>query len=326
LGSLDGRVAIVTGAGRGIGREEALLLAAEGAAVVVNDLGVAWDGQPSSERPAATVVEEIRVNGGVSSANYSDVATAQGADELVNQALREYGELDILINNAGILRDGMLFSIDPADWESVIRVHLLGHFLPTRAAARYWRENAKSGGEIRPRTVVCTSSESGLFGNAGQTNYDVAKMGLVSLTVAAARELEKYGVTSNAIAPRARTRMTTATFDNSSRAGEFRDASAGFDPMDPSNVAPFVVFLAGDHAREITGQVFILYGGVVARVRLPHVESSIVTAGRWTLDELAAQAHNLFKAFPPNHLEGPRGYAHLPNPNRVAATQDTEVG
>jgi NAD(P)-dependent dehydrogenase (short-subunit alcohol dehydrogenase family) len=318
MGALDGKVAVVTGAGRGIGRAEALLMASLGAEVIVNDLDVPFGGGQSDDRPAALVVGEIRAAGGTASANFSDVATQAGAEELITQALEEFGRLDILVNNAGILRDGMLFSIDPDEWKAVIDVHLLGHFLPTRAAARYWRdESKKSDAEPPHRAVIHTSSESGLFGNAGQSNYDVAKMGIVSLAVAASRELAKYGVTSNAIAPRARTRMTTATFENSGRAHEFAERT-GFDPMDPANIAPFVAYLGSDLARHITGQVFILYGGVVGRVRLPHLESTIEKAGTWTVEELAEQAGGLFAELPPNHLESPRGYARLPKQPALA--------
>lgn len=315
MGALTGRVAIVTGGGRGIGRGEALLLASEGAAVVVNDLGVAWDGSETGERPADEVVQEIAEAGGRAVANYADVATEEGAEELIEQALEEFGDLHILVNNAGFLRDGMLFSIEPTLWRSVVDVHVLGHFLPTRKASQYWREQSKAEPDATPphRAVICTASESGLFGNPGQTNYDVAKMGLVSFMIAASRELAKYGVTVNAIAPRARTRLTTTTFEDSERAEEFQEVEAVFDPMDPHNIAPFVVYLATDDAHEITGQTFIVYGGAVARVRMPHVESTIVKHGeRWTVDELSSVAQKLFDELPPNHLEGPRGYARLP--------------
>jgi len=326
MGALDGKVAVVTGGGRGIGREEALLLAAEGARVLVNDLGVAWDGSPTDERPAALVAREIQAEGGTAAANYADVATPDGANEMLEQVLDEYGDLDILVNNAGIVRDGMIFSMTPDAWRSVLEVHVLGHFLPTRAAAVYWRARAKETVTTPPhRTLICTSSESGLFGNAGQTNYDVAKMGLVSLTVAASKELAKYGVTSNAIAPRARTRMTTATFIGSGRAHEFDAVDGGFDPMNPANIAPFVAFLASDHARAITGQVFILYGGTVARVRLPHIESTIVKDGRWSVSELAERSPELFRSLGPGHLEGPRGYARLPGQGASKLTTRQEM-
>ena len=312
MGVLDGKVAVITGAGRGIGREEARLMAALGAKVMVNDLGVPFQGQGTNAGPAELVAKEIRATGGTASANFSNVATEAGADELISQAIDEFGRLDILVNNAGILRDGMVFSIDPDEWKSVIDVHLLGHFLPTRAASRYWRaQSKKDDGEPPHRALIHTSSESGLFGNAGQSNYDVAKMGIVSLAVAASRELAKYGVTSNAIAPRARTRMTTGTFENSGRAQEFAERE-GFDPMDPANIAPFVCYLGSDLARHISGQAFILYGGVVGRVRLPHLDSVIAKAGTWTVEELAEQAGALFTERPPGHLEAPRGYARLP--------------
>jgi NAD(P)-dependent dehydrogenase (short-subunit alcohol dehydrogenase family) len=310
---LEGKVAVVTGAGRGIGREEALLLGRLGAHVVVNDRGVEWDGTSMDDRPATLVAAEIRDAGGVAAANFSDIATPDGARELVDQAIREFGDLDILVNNAGILRDGMIFSVDPLAWKAVVDVHLYGHFLTTRWASEHWRARAKQApGDPSPRSVVFTSSESGLFGNAGQSNYDVAKMGIASLTIAAAKELRKYGVTCNAIAPRARTRMTTSTFENSARSAEFAAKDAGFDPMDPANVAPFVAYLAGPDACDVTGQVFIVYGGAVARVRLPHVESTILKEGRWTVDELAVSARELFSTLPPDHFEGPKGYARLP--------------
>jgi NAD(P)-dependent dehydrogenase (short-subunit alcohol dehydrogenase family) len=313
VGLLSGRVAVVTGAGRGIGREEALLLSSLGAAVVVNDRGVDWDGSSMDDRPATLVAEEIVAAGGTAVPNYADIATPAGAGELIAQAVREYGDVHIVVNNAGFLRDGMLFSVDPDAWKSVVEVHLYGHFLVSRAAAQVWRARARAGTDpLPPRSLVFTSSESGLFGNAGQTNYDAAKMGIVSLTVAAAKELSKYNVTSNAIAPRARTRMTTATFSDSTRAKEFEAVSAGFDPMDAGNIAPFVGYLASDAARHVTGQVFIVYGGVVARVRLPHVDSVIQKPGRWTVDELAAEADKLFANLPSDHFEGPRGYARLP--------------
>ena len=232
MAHLDGRVALVTGAGRGIGRAEALALAEQGARVVVNDLGGAWDGEGANQHPAAGVVAEIESQGGQAVANFDDVTDPDGAERMVQQALEAFGRLDILVNNAGILRDGMVFSIDPQDWSSVVNMHLMGHFLPTRAAARHWRAESKAG-HLSHRAIINTTSESGLFGNAGQSNYDAAKMGIVAFTVAVARETAKYGVTVNAIAPRARTRLTTTTFENSDRAGEFATAERPFDAMDP---------------------------------------------------------------------------------------------
>jgi NAD(P)-dependent dehydrogenase (short-subunit alcohol dehydrogenase family) len=313
---LDGRVAIVTGAGRGIGRGEAIALATAGARVVVNDLGGAWQGGGSDQRPASEVVEEIRAAGGTAVANFDDVTTVDGAEGLIAQALAEFGRLDVLVNNAGILRDGMVFSIDPDEWFSVINMHLKGHFLPTRAVAAHWRALSKAaGGDAPPpphRAIINTTSESGLFGQAGQSNYDAAKLGIVSFTVAISREVAKYGVTVNAIAPRAKTRLTMSTFEGTDREQEFNTGERVWDPMDPDNIAPFVTFLATDAAADITGQTFIVYGGAVAHVRLPQVADVVMTDGRWTVEQLAARRDELFGQIAPGHLEGPRGYAKLP--------------
>jgi NAD(P)-dependent dehydrogenase (short-subunit alcohol dehydrogenase family) len=310
---LEGKVAVVTGAGRGIGREEALALAAAGARVVVNDLGSTWTGEGNDRRPAEDVVAEIEAAGGDAVANFDDVTDPAAAERLVQQAVDTFGDLDILVNNAGILRDGMIFTIDPEEWRSVVNVHLIGHFLPTRAATAYWRERAKSDGSTRHRAIVNTSSESGLFGNAAQSNYDAAKLGIASFTIAVAKETTKYNVTCNAIAPRARTRLTTTTFEGSSREGEFGEVDGDvFDAMDPANIAPFVTYLATDHARDITGQVFIVYGGIVGRVRMPHLETYIIKDGRWSIEELAEARADLFKELGPDHFEGPKGFARLP--------------
>ncbi|MGV0795521.1 SDR family NAD(P)-dependent oxidoreductase [Mycolicibacterium elephantis] len=311
MAHLDGRVAIVTGAGRGIGRGEALALAEQGARVVVNDLGGAWDGKGADQRPAAAVVEEIVNGGGEAVANFDDITDPDGAERLVNQATETFGRLDILVNNAGILRDGMVFSIDPQDWSNVVNMHLMGHFLPTRAAARYWRAESKAGNTSH-RAIINTTSESGLFGNAGQSNYDAAKMGIVAFTIAVARETGKYGVTVNAVAPRARTRLTTTTFDNSSRAAEFATEGRAFDAMDPDNIAPFVTFLATDFAADVTAQTFIVCGGAVAHVKLPQVSDVVFKQGKWSIDELAERRDELFKNLGPDVYEGPRGYARLP--------------
>ena len=231
----------------------------------------------------------------------------------MQQAIDTFGRLDILVNNAGILRDGMVFSIDPDQWASVIDVHLKGHFLPTHYATAHWRQRSKDG-DTSPRRIINTSSESGLFGNAAQTNYDAAKMGIASFTMAVARECAKYGVTCNAIAPRARTRMTTSTFEGTSRAGEFV-VPEGFDNMDPDNIGPFVAFLATDEAADITGQTFMVWGGIVAHVRMPQVADILQKDGRWTVDELIERQAELFKDVGPGHFEGPRGYARLPRQN-----------
>jgi NAD(P)-dependent dehydrogenase (short-subunit alcohol dehydrogenase family) len=311
MGRLDGRVAVVTGAGRGIGKGEALALAREGARVVVNDFGGSWQGQGQDGGPAAEVVEEIKALGGEAVASVEDVTDPDSVERMIGQALESFGRLDILVNNAGILRDGMVFSIDPGDWAAVVTMHLMGHFLPTRAAAQHWRQRAKDG-DLSHRAIINTTSESGLFGNAGQSNYDAAKMGIVALTMAAARETAKYGVTVNAIAPRARTRLTTTTFEGSNREGEFAKTERPFDAMDPENIAPFVVYLASDHAKDITAQTFVVCGGAVAHVRMPQVSDILFKEGQWTLDELEARRDELFTNVGPDVFEGPRGYARLP--------------
>src|SRR5580765_2106901 len=234
---LSGKVAIVTGAGRGIGRAHALALAGAGAKVIVNDLGAALSGEGHDDTPAQQVADEIRAAGGEAAANGENVADFAGAERLVRQAVDELGRLDILVNNAGILRDRMLVNMTEAEWDAVINVHLKGHFAPTRHAAAYWRERSKEGEEVRGR-VINTSSPSGVFGNVGQANYGAAKAGIAGFTLIAAQELARYGVTVNCIAPNARTRMTEVTF------GELPTPEEGFDPLDPANMAPLVVALS----------------------------------------------------------------------------------
>ena len=256
---LEGKVAIVTGAGRGIGREHALALAGAGAKVVVNDLGGSLSGEGTDRRPAEEVAKEIRSAGGEAVADYENVADFAGAERLVRHALDAFGGLDVLLNNAGILRDRMLVNMTEQEWDAVINVHLKGHFAPTRHAAAYWRERSKAGDPVRGR-VINTSSPSGVFGNVGQTNYGTAKAGIAAFTVIASQELGRYGVTVNCLAPNARTRMTEFTF------GEIPKPE-GFDPMDPANMAPLVVALSTDEAQGITGQVFHLYGGFINALR-----------------------------------------------------------
>src|SRR2546421_10211583 len=241
---LSGKVAIVTGAGRGIGRSHAFALAAAGAKVVVNDLGAGVAGEGSDPGPAEQVVEEIRAAGGEASTNGGNVADFAGAERLVQQALEDFGRLDILVNNAGILRDRMLVNMTEEEWDAVVAVHLKGHFAPTRHAAAYWREQSKSGEVVRAR-VINTSSPSGVFGNVGQANYGAAKGAIASFTLIAAQELARYGVTVNCLAPNARTRMTEETFDMGA-------PPEGFDPLDPSNMSPLVVALSADDAQNIT--------------------------------------------------------------------------
>ena len=284
---LDGKVAIVTGAGRGIGREHALALAGAGAAVVVNDLGATLAGEGADEAPARQVVAEIEAGGGRAVANGDDVADLAGAGRLVRQALDAFGRLDILVNNAGITRDRMLVNMTEAEWDSVIAVHLKGHFAPTHHAAAHWRERSKAGEAVRAR-VVNTSSPSGVFGNVGQTNYGAAKAGIAAFTVIAAQELGRYGVTVNCIAPSARTRMTEATF------GELPKPEEGFDAMDPANISPVVVALCADEAQEITGQCLFVYGGAVNVLRPWDSGELLEREGRWDADELLAQLRRRF--------------------------------
>ena len=257
---LTGKVAIVTGAGRGIGREHALALARAGAKIVVNDLGASLAGEGADEGPAHDVVREIEALGGEAVANGDNVADFSGAERMVEQAVERFGRLDILVNNAGILRDRMLVNMDEHEWDAVLDVHLKGHFAPTRHASAHWRERSKAGEEVRAR-VINTSSPSGVFGNVGQANYGAAKAGIVGFTLIAAQELQRYGVTVNALAPNARTRMTEAAF------GEIGAPDAAFDPADPGNNSPIVVALCADEAQDITGQVFFVFGGSVNMLR-----------------------------------------------------------
>jgi NAD(P)-dependent dehydrogenase (short-subunit alcohol dehydrogenase family) len=252
---LGGKVAIVTGAGRGIGRAHALALAAAGANVVVNDLGGSLAGEGADLSPAEHVVTEIRAAGGEAVADGENVAYFEGARRLVEHAIAAFGTLDIVVNNAGILRDRMLVNMSEDEWDAVIAVHLKGHFAVTHHAAACWRERAKAGEQLRAR-VINTSSPSGVFGNVGQTNYGAAKAGIAAFTVIAAQELGRYGVTVNCLAPNARTRMTEETF-------ELADRPEGFDPLDPANNSPIVVALCADDAQDITGQVFHVWGGAV---------------------------------------------------------------
>ncbi len=233
----DGRVVVVTGAGRGLGRAHALAFAAEGARVVVNDLGVGLDGTPDPDSPAAQVVAEIRAAGGEAVAHGGDIATTAGAASLIATALDTYGRLDTLVNNAGYLRDRMLVNLDEDDWDAVTRVHLKGHFLPLKHAAAYWRAETKAGRTPVAR-IINTSSGAGLLGSVGQGNYSAAKAGIIALTLVAAAELARYGVQVNAIAPAARTRMTEHTFAETMAA-----PGSGFDVMAAENVSPLVVWL-----------------------------------------------------------------------------------
>jgi NAD(P)-dependent dehydrogenase (short-subunit alcohol dehydrogenase family) len=285
--SLEGKVAIVTGAGRGIGREHALALARAGASVVVNDLGASLAGEGEDASPAQEVVNEIVAAGGKAVASYADVSDFGAAEELVARAVDRYGGLDILVLNAGILRDRMLVNMTEDEWDAVIAVHLKGHFAPLRHAGAYWRERSKAGEDVRGR-VITTSSPSGVFGNVGQANYGAAKAGIAGLTLIAAQELGRYGVTVNCIAPNARTRMTEETF------GELTRPEDGFDPLDPANMSPLVVALSADEAQDITGQCFFVWGGVVNMLRPWEAGETFVSEARWDADELLSALRERF--------------------------------
>jgi NAD(P)-dependent dehydrogenase (short-subunit alcohol dehydrogenase family) len=286
MGILDGRVAIITGAGRGLGREHALLFAREGALVVVNDAGVAMDGTGRDLGPAERVVEEIRAAGGKAVANHDDVADFEGARSLVQSALDAFGQLHVLVNNAGILRDRMVANMTEEEWDAVIAVHLKGHFCPTRWAAAYWRDRAKAGDPVRA-AIVNTSSSSGLYANyAGQTNYGAAKAGIAAFTLICARELDRYGVRVNAIAPAARTRMTT---DSAGTAATMAVAvgPGDFDIYDPANVSPAVAALAAEDC-PLTGRVFHVRGGAVTVLEGWRPQRELRADGRWDPAELLA--------------------------------------
>src|SRR3954465_4254024 len=283
VGRFDGKVAIVTGAGRRIGRSHALLLASEGAAVVVNDLGGSSGGDGADSTPAQEVVDEITAKGGKAVANYDSVSSWDGAQRMIQQAVDELGGLDVLINNAGILRDKMSFNMDEAEWDSVVDVHLKGHFAPSRFAAAYWRSKSKATSAPVNAKIVNTASESGLYGNAGQANYAAAKAGIASLTIVMARELERIGVRVNAIAPVARTRLTEQV------AGDFMNAKEGeFDRFAPENPAAIAVWLASPLAAGITGQVVKVQGGIAQLLRGWRPIPPPFSAQVWTVESINA--------------------------------------
>ncbi|MEU4797756.1 SDR family oxidoreductase [Streptomyces sp. NPDC023327] len=301
-GICAGRVVIVTGAGRGLGRAHARAYAAEGARVVVNDLGVGPDGSGGSGGPALAVVEEIRAAGGEAVAHGGDVATTDGAASLVRAALDTYGRLDTLVNNAGFLRDRMLVNLAEDDWDAVLRVHLTGHFLPLKHAAAYWRAEAKAG-RTPHACVVNTSSGAGLLGSVGQGNYSAAKAGVLGLTMVAAAELAAYGVRVNAIAPAARTRMTERTFAETMAA----PGDGAFDAMAPENVSPLVVWLGATASAGVTGRVFEAEAGRITVMEGWRPGPTADKGARWTPAEAGETALRLLSdAQPPQPVYGAR--------------------
>lgn len=287
MGNLDGRIAVITGAGRGIGREHALLFAREGALVVVNDLGGANDGAGTDAAPAQQVVAEIVAAGGKAVSSNADVATWDGARALIDQAVDEFGGLDVVVNNAGILRDSFIAGMDEAQWDSVLSVHLKGHAGMLHHAAAYWKGQSKSG--ARPQAaVINTASASGLtVPQPGQANYGAAKAGIAALTLVAADELERYGVRVNAIAPIARTRLTLATPGMGAIfAAEVPDGE--FDAFSPVNISPLVAHLASLTCT-LTGQVFAVQGGAISTLAGWHDVHTIETDGAWTIDDIAVR-------------------------------------
>jgi NAD(P)-dependent dehydrogenase (short-subunit alcohol dehydrogenase family) len=288
---LRDKVAIVTGAGRGIGRGIAMLMASEGAAVVVNDLGSGVDGSGRDASPAGETVAAIRAAGGTAVANQDSVADFDAAANIVATAVKEFGQLDILVNNAGILRDRMIFNLSEEDWDSVIRVHLKGSFNCARHASAQMREQKRGG------RIISMSSTSGLYGNTGQANYGAAKDGIAGLTRVISRDLGKYGINVNAIAPAAATRMT-ATVGDRARAARAKSGVAGMGAeartllprpqREAEDVAPFAVYLASDAAANINGQIFVVMGGIISLLNYPAPLRTITKATRWTPEEIAA--------------------------------------
>ncbi len=285
MGQLDGRVAIITGAGRGIGREHALLFAREGAKVVVNDLGGGNDGSGADVGPAQEVVDEIRALGGEAVANTDNVATWAGAKALVDQAIAEFGGLDILVNNAGILRDGFIAGLEESQWDSVIDVHLKGHFATLHFAAEYWKDKSKAGEQVAGAVINTASASGTTMPNAGQANYGAAKAGIAALTLVAADELERYGVRVNAIAPIARTRLTLAT-PGMGALFAIEPEEGEVDLFSPAQISPLVAWLATEKC-PVNGKVFAVSGGSIQQLKGWTVEHTTETDDDWTLDTVA---------------------------------------
>jgi NAD(P)-dependent dehydrogenase (short-subunit alcohol dehydrogenase family) len=299
MGICDGRVVIVTGAGRGIGREHALAFAREGAKVVVNDLGVSLAGEGGSLSPAEEVVKEIEALGGEAVTNGADVADLEQAGQLVKAAIDRFGGLDVVVNNAGVVRDRMFVSCSEDEWDAVIRVHMKGHFAVSNQACAYWRNQSKAGQPVDAR-IINTSSGAGLQGSVGQSAYSAAKAGIAALTLVQAAELGRYGITSNALAPSARTRMTEEVF-----AEMMARPDEGFDAMDPANISPLVVWLGSAESRDVSGRVFELAGGKISIADGWRSGPEVDKGARWAPDEVGAAVHELLqKAVPPQKVYG----------------------
>ncbi|MBL7487406.1 SDR family oxidoreductase [Frankia sp. AgB1.9] len=286
-GICEGRIVVITGAGGGIGRQHALAFAAEGARVVVNDLGGSRDGSGASAGPAQAVAEEIRAAGGEAVAHTEDISSWDGSLSLVQTAVDTFGGLDVVVNNAGILRDRMLTNMTEAEWDAVIKVHLKGTFGPAHHAAAYWRDRSKAG-EVNDARIINTSSPSGIFGNVGQTNYGAAKAGIAAFTVIAAMELSRYGVTVNAIAPTALTRMTEDLGFVKKQDEDAREASQdeAWNPLGPENISPLVVWLGSPQSNAVTGRVFSVAGGFISVAEGWVNGPSVDRQGKWEPGEL----------------------------------------
>ena len=293
MGICDGRVVVITGAGRGLGRSHALAFAAEGAKVVVNDLGGAPDGTGASAGPAHDVVDEIRAMGGEAVANADDVADFDAAAGIIKTALDTFGRLDVVVNNAGILRDRMFVNIQPDEWDATIRVHLRGHFCVGRHASSYWRDRAKAGESVDAR-IINTSSGAGLMGSVGQTAYAAAKAGIAAMTIVQAVELGRYGVTANGLAPSARTRLTEGVFNDM-----MKEVDSGFDAMDPDNISPLVVWLGSPESRDVTGRLFEIEGGVLSVCDGWQHGPRIEKDRRWVPSEVGPALRELIAKAPP---------------------------
>jgi NAD(P)-dependent dehydrogenase (short-subunit alcohol dehydrogenase family) len=293
MGICDGRVVVITGAGRGLGRSHALAFAREGAKVVVNDLGGAPDGTGASAGPAHDVVDEIKAMGGEAIANADDVTDFDAAAGIIKSALDTFGRLDVVVNNAGILRDRMFVNIQPDEWDATIRVHLRGHFCVGRHAAAHWRDRAKAGESVDAR-LINTSSGAGLMGSVGQTAYAAAKAGIAAMTIVQAVELGRYGVTVNGLAPSARTRLTAGVFTDM-----MKEVESGFDAMDPDNISPLVVWLGSAESRDITGRLFEIEGGVLSVCDGWQHGPRIEKDRRWEPSEVGPALRELIAQAPP---------------------------